>query len=58
MMMMMLLSLLIVMVQLGPCHSMQCSPYLPLRPLPLDLAGADDVIFDVCMSSPMYLQQC
>lgn len=29
-------------------------PYLPMRALPF-LGGADDVILDVCMSSPMYL---
>lgn len=29
--------------------------HLLLRPLPLDLLGAVEVIFDVCISSPMYL---
>ena len=28
--------------------------YFPMRPLPF-LGGAEDVILDVCMSSPMYL---
>jgi hypothetical protein len=31
--------------------------YFVLRPLPLDLLGAVEVIFDVCISSPMYLQE-
>jgi hypothetical protein len=30
--------------------------YFVLRPLPLDLLGAVEVIFDVCISSPMYLR--
>lgn len=30
--------------------------YLPLRPFPLDFGGALDVIFEVCISSPIYLQ--
>jgi hypothetical protein len=29
--------------------------YLPLRPLVLDFDGTVEAIFDVCMSSPMYL---
>jgi hypothetical protein len=28
--------------------------YFPMRPFPF-LGGAEDVILDVCMSSPMYL---
>ena len=30
--------------------------YFVLRLLPLDLLGAEEVIFDVCISSPMYLR--
>ena len=30
--------------------------YFVLRSLPLDLLGAVEVIFDVCISSPMYLR--
>lgn len=31
--------------------------YLAVRTLPLDFAGADEVILEVCMSSPMYLSE-
>lgn len=40
----------VLMRQLDAMH--EC--YFPMR-LPLVLGGAEEVIFDVCMSSPMYL---
>lgn len=37
-------------------HQAAAHCHLPLRPLPFDFEGAVEVIFEVCISSPIYLK--